>query len=241
MKINKPQTSDSSSKSLHQLYTQWILNTLKEWEPVKIEWENSSFDFYKKWKNSFWVSSNSMWVTFVNNPMPTHEMQEILHPLISTAANFEDKLPHDLLLRLRDIFFQKKWNEKIWDTFNGEVLFQNTSLDSIISQLYFQQELLKETESMIQKWLVLYLEEATKNLDAQIKSFPEHSVIRKKLEDKFNYLENYRKLFSQSDFTQKIEQKIHDLESFLDILSSDEDGNHIQQEIVRTKNIQKTF
>ncbi len=220
MTINKISSDISlTNKSLNEVYTKSLLDNLNPWEQISLEWDNGSFVFYKNDENRFWVRHNSAWIEFVNNPMAQNEMENVLNPIISHADTFEWKIPNDLLIRLKNIFWEKdKGNE--WKRFTAEDLLKNVSLDNILSTLAFKKELLKKTERKLSEGIVGYLENATNILNELILQYPENSVIKNKIQEKFKYLESYKKTFSDWKFIGWVQKNISDLDSFLDILEN---------------------
>ncbi len=223
MTINKLDPEASLiKKPLHDLYTASLLETLKPWEEVSLEWDSGRFVFYKNDKKWFWVHYNSAWIDFVHNPMSQEAMADVLHPILSHADTFEGKIPNDLLLRLKDIFFDSK-KKKEWTPFTIEDLFRNINLENVLSTLAFEKKLLQETEHKIAGWLEKYLEYTTKILHELYTLYPENSVIKNKIGEKLHYLESYKKTFSDGNFIAWIKNNISDLETFLDILEG-QDG-----------------
>ena len=233
---------DLKNKPLNDLYTRMILNNLKSWEDVSLKWSNWDFTFYKNDENVFGVYHNSEWIKFIENPMSQKEMENILNPIISHSDDFESKISDDLLIRLRNMLFEV--NEKNqWEIFTVNHLLKNVSLDNILSTLEFKKQLLNETENKISQWIVWYLENAVNILNELILQYPEKSVIRKKIQEKLNYLESYRKTFSDWKFIEWIKNNISDLENFLDILENYGEQWELASQIkdLRNKKAQENF
>lgn len=211
-----------AKKPLNDVYTSDLLDTLTPGQHISLDGDSGNFVFYKNEKKGFWVQYNSAWIDFVHNPMTQEEMANILNPIISHADTFEWKIPNDLLIRLKNMFFDSNKNNE-WKHFTIEDFFRNISLDSILSKLEFEKKLLNATEHKISEWLVEYLENATNILNELSSLYPENSVIKRKLQEKLNYLEYYKKTFSDWKFIEWIKNNVSDLENLLDILES-QDG-----------------
>lgn len=233
---------DLAKKPLKELYTNNLLNTLVAGEHISLDWDNGSFVFYKNDENGFWVHHNSAWINFVNNPMTQKEMEDVLNPVVSHAGGLEWKIPDDLLIRLKDIFW-KKTKENVWKTFTIEDLLNNINLDNILSTLEFKKQLLNETEHKISQWILWYLENATFILNELISQYPENSVIRNRIQDKLNYLEPYKKTFSDWKFVEWIKNNVSDLNNLLDILENQDTESELASQIkdLRNKKTQNDF
>lgn len=234
--------NDLKKKPLNNLYTGNLLDNLKSGEHVSLEGDNGSFVFYKNDENGFWIHHNSAWINFINNPMTQNEMENVLEPIISHADNLESKIPHDLLIRLKDMFWGKdKRNE--WKDFTVEDFLRNITLNNILSTLEFKKELLKETEHKVSEWIVGYLENATNILNELVSQYPENSVIRNKIQDKLNYLESYKKTFSDWKFVEWIKNNVSDLNNLLDILENQDPEWELASQIkdLRNKKTQNDF
>lgn len=236
MTINKLDPEASLiKKPLHDLYTASLLETLKPWEEVSLEWDSGRFVFYKNDKKWFWVHYNSAWIDFVHNPMSQEAMADVLRPILSHADTFEGKIPNDLLIRLKDMFFNSN-KENEWTPFTINDLFSNLSLDTILSKLVFEKQLLEETEHKIAQWLVEYLQNVTNILNELSSLYPENSLIKAKIVDKKNYLEAYKKTFSDWKFIEVRKKNISDLETFLDILESHDEEWKLSNQIKDLRN-----
>lgn len=234
--------NDLKKKPLNDLYTSNLLDNLKSGEHISLEWDHGNFVFYKNDEKGFWVHHNSAWIDFINNPMSKNEMESVLDPIISHADTLEWKIPHDLLMRLKDIFWGKnKRNE--WNSFTVETLLKHITLGDILNNLDFNKQLLNESEYKISQWIVWYLESATNALNDLVSQYPEKSAIRNKIQDKLNYLESYKKTFSDWKFIEWIQKNISDLDSFLDILENQDPEWELASQIkdLRNKKTQNDF
>lgn len=157
--IDLPFGKQSLRTSSANSYANFILESLKEWETVSLESnEWKKFSMYKKSDFSFGVEFNSTWLNFENNPMRKEDAIKILEENLPVSEQFEVNLSDDLVLRLRDIFFQKnKDNQWHRDKFDKEDLFKNLSIDQVVSQLFYYQSFLKIREELNNQWLWEYL------------------------------------------------------------------------------------
>lgn len=234
--------NDLKKKPLNDLYTSNLLDNLKSGEHVSLEWDHGNFVFYKNDEKGFWVHHNSAWIDFINNPMSKNEMESVLDPIISHADTLEWKIPHDLLMRLKDIFWGKnKRNE--WNSFTVETLLKHITLGDILNNLDFNKQLLNESEYKISQWIVWYLENATNALNDLVSQYPEKSAIRNKIQEKLNYLESYKKTFSDWKFIEWIKNNISDLNNLLDILENQDPEWELAYQIkdLRNKKPQNDF
>lgn len=222
--------------SLNQWFARWILETLQDGDSIKIEWPEWHFDIYKNGR-VFGVRSNSLWVEFKNNPMSSHDMEKTISKLISVGDVFKEKIPHEVILGLRDIFFNKnKDNEKVWDSFDVDSLFQNITLEQLITQLHSYKNALKTREKLESDWINIYLEEITKYMGEQVANYPDGSIMKKILSNKMNYLEWYRNKLSDKQFISTIKKNIADMEVFLSVLWDETiENNPFKQEITRVE------
>ncbi|MEI6774518.1 MAG: hypothetical protein WCL18_07210 [bacterium] len=81
--------------------------------------------------------------------MPAKDMEKTISELISVGDNFKEKIPHEVILGLRDVFFEKnKDNEKRWDSFDIADVFKNITLEQVITQCHVYRNTLKTMESL---------------------------------------------------------------------------------------------
>lgn len=233
MDLNNINSEDLLERPLHNIYTKSLLNTLKDWEHVSLEWDDCNFVFYRNDKNGFWVQHNSAWIDFGDNPMTQKEMEHVLNPIISHADSFEWKIPSNLLASLWHIF-AKNNNEYI--NFKIENLLKNITLEDILSNIEFNKQLLIATESKVFTGIVKYLENATNILNELTSQYPEKSVIRNMIQEKLNYLESYKKTFSDWKFIEWIKNNISDLNNLLDILENQDPEWELANQIKEQRN-----
>jgi hypothetical protein len=83
--------------------------------------------------------------------MSSKDMEKTISELISAGDNFKEKISHEVVLGLRDIFFEKnKDNESRWDSFDIADVFKNLTLEDVVTQCYVYRNKLKTIESLLQ-------------------------------------------------------------------------------------------